>query len=77
VVEVVIESSGRLAEAAIRRSSGHAELDQAALRILRLASPFDVFPRALGQGHDQLRFAYEWQFLDGASQGSSVALPAP
>ncbi len=72
IVEVAIASDGKLASATIRRSSGHAEIDQSALDILRLASPFDPFPKELGAAHDQIRFAYEWQFLDGGPQGSSV-----
>lgn len=75
VVEVAIASSGKLTYAGIRRSSGHAELDQAALGILKLAAPFDAFPKALGQAHDQIRFAYEWQFIKGQAQGSSVLAP--
>lgn len=72
IVEVAIASNGKLSAASIRRSSGYAEIDQAALQILRLASPFDPFPKELGAAHDQIRFAYEWQFLKGTMQGSSV-----
>jgi protein TonB len=73
IVEVAIAASGKLISASIRRTSGHSELDQAALDILRLASPFDPFPKALGAAHDSIRFAYEWQFLKGESQGASVS----
>jgi protein TonB len=72
VIEVTIDADGRLEQAVIRSSSGHPELDDAALRILKLAAPFDPFPRELGEKHDQIRIAYEWQFLGGSSQGSSV-----
>ncbi len=72
VVEVAIAASGKLAYAAIRRSSGFPELDQAALSILKMAAPFDAFPKKLSQAHDQIRFAYEWQFLKGVAQGSSM-----
>ena len=74
IVEVAIASSGKLASATIRRTSGHAEIDQAALEILRMASPFDPFPKELGAAHDQIRFAYEWQFLKGTMQGTSVTV---
>lgn len=77
VVEVAIASSGKLASATIRHSSGHAEIDQAALDILRLAAPFDPFPKDLGSAHDQIRFAYEWQFLKGSMQGASVLVEEP
>lgn len=74
VLEVVIGADGHLRSAVIRRSSGHAEIDAAALDILRLASPFEAFPSDLAARHDQLRFAYEWQFQGGRLRGS-VSLP--
>ncbi len=76
VVEVALRSSGSLLEVRIRRSSGHAELDQAALEILRLAAPFEAFPTELAARHDSLRFSYEWQFVGGELAGSSVRAPA-
>ena len=74
VIAVMIDSRGRLAEASIRRSSGHRELDDAALRILKLAAPFDRFPAELSATHDEIRIAYEWQFLGGAFAGSAVSV---
>lgn len=63
VLEVSIRADGTLGDALVRRSSGRREVDQAALSILRLASPFDPFPKELREKYDELRFAYEWQFL--------------
>jgi periplasmic protein TonB len=65
VLEVSIRRDGSLGEVLIKRSSGRKEIDQAALSILRLASPFDPFPKELSKQYDELRFAYEWQFLGG------------
>jgi periplasmic protein TonB len=76
VVEVAIRSNGELEDILIRRTSGHRELDQAALGILRLSTPFDPFPQELAQRHDVLRFAYEWEFLGGALVASTVRAPA-
>jgi len=76
VLEVAIRSNGVLEDILIRRSSGHAQLDQAALSILKLSTPFDPFPQELSARHDVLRFAYEWQFLGGALVDSSVRVPA-
>lgn len=67
VLEVALRADGNLGDAKIKRSSGSKEIDQAALSILRLASPFDPFPSELRQQYQELRFAYEWQFL-GASK---------
>jgi outer membrane biosynthesis protein TonB len=63
--------------AVVTRSSGHPEIDDAAKRILTLAAPYDPFSRALAAKHDEIRIAYEWQFLGGAAQGSSVFYSAP
>src|SRR3984957_14851783 len=77
VIEVTIGADGRLVQTLIRRSSGHAEIDEAAMRILKLASPYDAFAPELAAKHDEIRIAYEWQFLDGATQGSSVFYAEP
>ncbi|MDH3746597.1 MAG: energy transducer TonB [Gammaproteobacteria bacterium] len=63
-LEVSINSSGELAEVIIRKSSGSAVLDQAALDILRRASPFDPFPVEIRGDYDSLRFAYKWLFVE-------------
>jgi periplasmic protein TonB len=74
-LEVQILDDGTLGEASIRRSSGVAELDQAALGILKLASPFAPFPARLANKHDALRLIYEWQFLDGSLEDTTVRMP--
>jgi protein TonB len=75
VLEVALASDGRLRDVRVRRSSGHAELDQAAIDILRLAAPFEPFSPGLASRHDALRFAYEWQFVGGQLTGSTVEVP--
>jgi periplasmic protein TonB len=63
-LQVTINASGRLDAATIRQSSGSRVLDQAALNILRRASPFDPFPEAIRVDYDQLVFAYKWRFTE-------------
>lgn len=75
VVEVGIAADGKLDRVLIRRSSGSPELDQAALAILKLASPFDPFPPELAAKYKVLRFAYEWQFSGGRPQAGAVSVP--
>ncbi|HVC31833.1 MAG TPA: TonB family protein [Steroidobacteraceae bacterium] len=76
VIEVAIDSRGHLVHASIRRSSGDPELDQAALIILRLASPFDPFPPQLARHYRVLHFVYEWQFVGGrVAAGTVTAAP--
>lgn len=76
LVLVVLASNGGLVRADIRRSSGHGELDQAALDILKLATPFESFPPELALRYDVLRFSYEWEFVAGQLAGSTVEMPA-
>ena len=73
VVEVSVGASGVLGRALIRRSSGNPELDQAALAILKLASPFDPFPPELAARYHVLHFAYEWQFSGGRVGSGKVS----
>jgi periplasmic protein TonB len=70
VLEVVIRADGKLQKILVRRSSGSKALDEAAIGILKLAAPFDAFPPALKQEYDQLRFAYEWQFVGSKLSGT-------
>ena len=77
VIEVTIGANGNLLQTIVRRTSGHPEIDEAAMRILKLAAPFDPFPGELSAKHDEIRIAYEWQFLGGASQGTGVFYSEP
>ena len=77
VIEVTIGADGRLLRTVVRRTSGHAEIDAAAIRILKLAAPYAPFPSALYAHHDEIRIAYEWQFLGGDSQGNGLLYAAP
>ncbi len=73
VVEVEIAADGRLRSARVRRSSGFGALDQAALTILRLASPFNPFPPDVAADFSRLRFAYQWDFVAGNLQGTAAS----
>ena len=73
-MEVGIAANGVLEKVVIRRTSGYPELDQAALAILKLASPFDPFPPELAHEYRVLRFAYEWQFVDGRVETGGVSV---
>ncbi len=72
VVEVAIRANGTLETVIVRRTSGHPELDNAAVGIVRLAAPFEPFPSALRERFPVLRFAYEWQFINGQLGGDGA-----
>jgi protein TonB len=74
VVEVEIAANGRLQQANVRRSSGFGALDEAALTILKLASPFEPFPADLAANYAQLRFTYQWDFVAGTLQSGAVTV---
>ncbi len=63
-IYIEINSEGELLRAEVTRSSGQKILDQAALRILRLAAHggFGKFPEALKKEHDILAIARVWSF---------------
>ena len=77
VLEVAIRADGHLEQVLVRRTSGYRELDQAAVGIVRLASPFDPFTPAMRERYPVLRFAYEWQFLDGRLGDGAVWSSTP
>jgi periplasmic protein TonB len=75
-IEVVILADGRLESAEIRASSGSAKLDQAALNILKLASPFDPFPKELADKYRLMRFTYRWEFEGERPSRGKLTAPA-
>jgi len=77
VLEVAIRADGSLQQVLLRRSSGHRELDNAAIGIVRLAAPFEPFPPAVRARYPLLRFAYEWQFQSGRAGPGAVSVPQP
>ncbi|MDH3647125.1 MAG: energy transducer TonB [Gammaproteobacteria bacterium] len=74
VLEVAVRSDGHLHDIIVRRSSQVRIVDEAAVQILRMSSPFDPFPIDLQNKYDMLRFVYEWQFIDAPA---SQAKPKP
>ncbi|NIP14304.1 MAG: TonB family protein [Pseudomonadales bacterium] len=68
---VVLSYDGTLKEVRILESSGHKSLDDAALRIVRLAAPYQQFPVEMRKKYDQLEIIRTWKFSrSGARLGS-------
>ena len=61
-MRVVIHHSGRLLEVTLLRSSGHPALDEAALRTVRQAAPYQPFNVDMRKRYDELSFTRTWQF---------------
>ncbi|MBC8021712.1 MAG: energy transducer TonB, partial [Burkholderiales bacterium] len=62
---VAIKADGEVESVEINRSSGHRILDQAAIRIVRLAAPFDRFPDNIRADTDILHITRTWTFTRG------------
>jgi periplasmic protein TonB len=76
VLEVEVAADGNLRAVRVTQSSGSPALDQAAIGLVRLGSPFDPFPAAVRARYDVLTFAYEWRFIEGqAGAGELRAAP--
>ncbi len=63
VLTVALKRNGAVKSIDIIQSSGHRILDDAAIRIVKLAAPFPPIPK--GQGVDELYITRTWQFLPG------------
>ena len=62
---VAIKADGEVESVEVSRSSGHKVLDQAAIRIVRLAAPFDRFPSNIRTDTDILHITRTWTFTRG------------
>lgn len=60
---VALNANGTISEIVLHRSSGHKVLDDAAIRIVKLAAPFAPFPQDIREDTDILHIERTWQFL--------------
>jgi protein TonB len=61
---VVIRQDGSLEDIRVLSSSGYAVLDEAAIKIVRMAAPFAPFPPELSATTDKLEIVRTWQFQE-------------
>jgi protein TonB len=59
---VAIKADGEVESVEINKSSGYRFLDQAAIRIVRLAAPFERFPSTIRADTDILHITRTWTF---------------
>jgi protein TonB len=62
ILHVSVRADGSLEKVRVVRSSGFPVLDEAAVRIVKLASPFAPFPPEIGKDTDVLDITRTWQF---------------
>ncbi len=63
VLDVGINANGTVESITIRRSSGQKNLDDAAIRIVRLAAPFAPLPPEMRKDTDVLHITKTWLFM--------------
>jgi len=61
---VAVNTDGSLNRVEIWRSSGHKLLDDAAIRIVKLASPFPALPQAIREQAQILKIPRTWKFMN-------------
>ena len=66
ILDVSLNPDGSIEQVTIRRSSGKQILDDAAIRIVELASPFAPFPDNIRDNTDILHITRTWQFIDNS-----------
>jgi protein TonB len=62
ILDVALNSDGSVREITLRQSSGEKVLDDAAIRIVELSSPFAPFPAEIREEVDILHITRTWQF---------------
>lgn len=70
---VSVKSDGSVEKIEIDRSSGHKELDEAAIRIVNLAAPFAAFPEDIRKDTDILGIVRTWTFTRADELGTVPA----
>jgi len=65
LLTVSIKADGTLENVEINRSSGHKALDQAAIRVVKLAAPYAVFSEEMRKETDILSITRTWIFARG------------
>ncbi|MES9990578.1 MAG: energy transducer TonB [Candidatus Thiodiazotropha sp.] len=63
VLHVAVKADGSVERIKVLHSSGHKILDDAAIRIVRLAAPYSPFPNEIRKETDILDITRTWQFL--------------
>ncbi|MGD8571062.1 MAG: TonB family protein, partial [Gammaproteobacteria bacterium] len=64
-MSVTIQADGSVKSIKITKYSGHKVLDDAAVRIVKMAAPFARFPEEIRKDYDEIVIVRTWQFLAG------------
>lgn len=75
ILEVTVGKRGHVLNLAIRQSSGHPILDNAARNLLQAAAPYPAFPDELAARHDRLVITRTWVFTSDRRLRDESASP--
>lgn len=64
-LHVLLDHQGKVLQIQVAVSSGSSVLDDAAINILRIASPFPAFSKEMRDKYDQLMITRTWKFRSG------------
>lgn len=64
ILDVALNADGTVNQINVRRTSGSRVLDDAAIRIVELSSPFAPFPDNIKAETDIMHITRTWQFLE-------------
>lgn len=70
---VIIKADGSVRSVEVTRPSGHKILDEAAIRIVRLAAPYASFPEDIRKDTDELGIVRTWTFTRADQLDTSLA----
>ena len=62
MLDVALNADGSVNDIVLRRSSGKKVLDDAAMRIVKLAAPYGKFPAGIAKEVDILHIERTWRF---------------
>jgi len=62
LLDVALNPDGSVRNITVLKSSGHAVIDDAAIRIVKLAGPYPPFPPEIGKEADVLHITRTWEF---------------
>lgn len=64
ILQVTVQKNGSIQQVQVVYSSGYKILDEAAMRIVQLAAPFEPFPESISKEVDVLDITRTWQFMN-------------
>ncbi|MDD3352135.1 energy transducer TonB [Zoogloea sp.] len=72
LLSITVKADGSVKHVDVQRSSGNRVLDQAALRIVQLSSPFPAFPANIRKDTDEIVITRTWRFTNADQMKTDI-----